>query len=234
MYFEERVRIFGKVDVGPLKAPLLAVPETSWEKDWRRRANPNFADSHTLWMAMSPLTEDNIFHVFDSLVLCNHKEFEQEYLKIATQVEEAAKGIIVRAGIIRLPAGHEVHRHVDGKHNLMKYCHRILLPVITNPKALFHYDDGEQYFMEEGVIYDTNGYLPHRAYNGGDTSRYTFVFDIMPKDETAMTIKFYEWDKAEYIRLDRIKEKIQSNKLLPMATAILRHEANLKGQDPIL
>jgi hypothetical protein len=88
--------------------------------------------------------------------------------------------------------------------------------------------------MEEGVIYDTNGYLPHRAYNGGDTSRYTFVFDIMPKDETAMTIKFYEWDKAEYIRLDRIKEKIQSNRLLPIATAIIRHEANSKGQDSIL
>jgi hypothetical protein len=55
----------------------------------------------------------------------------------------------------------------------------------------------------------------------------------MPKDETAMTIKFYEWDKAEYIRLDRMKEKIQSNRLLPVWDAVLHHEAVLKGQDPV-
>ena len=199
MYFEGKIKILGKIDVGGIKKSLLAIEDSVWEIESRRKDNKNFRDCQTIWLRLHMETLDNLLHTVNIIDRYNIEDFKIQCNKLVNQIEQIVGGSTIRASIIRLPSNQQIHRHMDGPYNIFKYCHRIVLPLMHNNTPYLYFDD-DQFILEDGVLYDTNGYRPHWAKNDKDNYIYTAVFDILPKDETAVIIqdhpdtpKIWEW-----------------------------------------
>jgi hypothetical protein len=206
MYFENKVRILGKLDVTSIKKSLLELPDTLWDQDNRRKVNKNFSDCHSVWLRNHHETHDNFLHTVNNIETYKNAEFKNSWVDLSRQIEKIINGSTVRACIIRLLPGHKVYRHMDGPYNIFKYCHRIVLPIIHNSTPYLYFDD-EQFVFEDGVLYDTNGYVPHWAENNGTKNIYTAVLDVLPVSETAVTIQEHLNTPEVYKWLDEIGVK---------------------------
>jgi hypothetical protein len=215
MYFDGNIRKLGTVDVAALKASVLEIPERAWQADWRRTANANFQHSHSIWTVSMPFTKDDTFHIFDSLETAQCRSFQQDCKVFHDALGKMLDGVVARACIIRLEPGNFVERHIDGAHPIFRHCYRLIIPIITNSRATLNYDDCE-YVLDQGVIYDTNPYLPHSTHNGGDTIRYQAVIDLFPYSvpESVIKLKFYNWNPVLYKSLAPGRTPEQRNKEL--------------------
>jgi hypothetical protein len=198
------VRELGRINVDFIKSSLLGLPESVWESDERRERNSNFKQVYTIWPRLMPFTNDGIFHVFENLKMFSI-DFQKNCDKFHKLFEQQFSGKIVRSSIIRVRPGEEVSKHTDGTHIANDYCQRIIIPILTNPDVVFFCDGIDDilpvnYFLQEGVVYDTNGYIPHSVINNGTTTRYNFVFDFLPYSEhPAVPVKHYmTWSEEEY------------------------------------
>jgi hypothetical protein len=78
------------------------------------------------------------------------------------------------------------------------------------------YFDDDQYVFEEGVVHDTNGYLPHWAQNNSSGNIYTAVIDVLAVEETSVTIQEHPNTPETYKWLNEIGvKKSYDNRLLP-------------------
>lgn len=193
---------FGKFDVSYLKKSLIEISETIWDQDPRNKCNHHFYETSTLWLRKLPETHygyNEIFHVFENINF-GHKEFETQCYKFHQEFEQQFNGMLIRSCIIRLLPGQRVEKHIDGDENLHRYCHRLILPIITNPQVIMSCSETDDYpechaILEENIVYDTNGYVPHRVVNHGVTPRYALVLDFLSNTMVhPMSIKFYtDW-----------------------------------------
>ena len=215
MFFDGKIKTIGKVEVTLLQSLLTSIPESSWETDKRRVVNSNFSESHTLWICEFIQTNDNGLHYFDKISQLN-SDLQSAWRMLHAQIEDIVKGTCVKSGIIRLFPGKKIDRHVDGNYNIFKYCHRIVVPITANSQDFMFYDDGNNIALDEGIVYDNNGYLPHWAINNGTETLYTAVFDILPKTNTELTPILHldikeEWEKIKKIRI----QTVHKNQMLP-------------------
>lgn len=207
MYFDGVVRIIGNLDISEMQSYVKEIPDSVWDNDWRKRVNSNFYESNSVWMKSMPLKKDRIFHVFDSSCTCQHIEFQQAYNDFEKRLECLLEGTTVRSCIIRLLPGNSVKRHIDGNHDIFRYCYRIIIPIVTNEKAVLQYDDYE-FVLEEGIVYDTNPFLPHSTFNGGQENRYQAVIDVLPNTipKDIIEIKKYEfWDYKLFQSMEPVR-----------------------------
>lgn len=202
------VKEYGAFDVSYLKNALLEISETIWDQDTRNKNNQHFYETSTLWLRNMPGSHyghNEIFHVFEH-VKFDHREFETLCDKFHQEFESAFNGRLIRSCIIRLLPGQIVEKHIDGDDNLHRYCHRLILPIITNPQVIMTCDGTDDYpasthILEENITYDTNGYVPHEVVNHGTTTRYAFVLDFLSdKEPNPMTVKMYPtWTEEDWI-----------------------------------
>jgi hypothetical protein len=225
MYFDGDIRVVGHIEVEKIRAALETVPETVWSSDWRKTANPNFEYSNSLWPVSLPFTNDKIFHVFHSETLSESESFIEAYKELHQQLEHMFDGTIIRSCIIRLLPNNGVRRHVDGTHPLFRYCYRLIIPIQTNDKSVFIYDN-KTYRLKQGTIYDTNPYIPHSTFNGGNAIRQQAVIDLMPSSipESEMQVKIYDWSPEQYQSLEARIPRKDRNKTLPVWQDILKNE----------
>lgn len=188
MYLDGKIKVLGKVNVSGIKKSLLDIDDTVWELDLRRKDNKNFRDCHTIWLRQHMETLDNFLHTVNVIDMYKNEEFKIQWNILVDQIEQIVGGTTIRSCIIRLPSNHQVHRHIDGPYNIFKYCHRIVLPLIHNDTPYLYFDDA-QFVLEEGILYNTNGYTPHWAKNDKDSYIYTAVIDVLPNNETAMIVQ---------------------------------------------
>jgi len=231
MYFEGNIRTLGKVNIENIKRSVLEIPERAWQADWRRTANANFQYSHSIWTVSMPFSKDGIFHIFDSLETALCPSFEDDCRQFHNDLGKMLDGVVARSCIIRLEPGAHVERHIDGAHPIFRHCYRLIIPIITNPKATFNYDDSE-YVLEAGVVYDTNPYLPHSTHNNGDADRYQAVVDLFPYSvpESEVKLKFYDWDIELYKSLAPGRTPEQRNKELKRWEQRLETEATIRSK----
>ena len=194
------VKEIGKIDLSHMQQTLQEVAEPIWGKDERRISNPSFEDSYSLWLRSMPPThfgDDGLFHVFDTIKF-EHPVFEQQCRDFHEKLEKQFDGVLTRSCIIRLWPGQHIAMHVDGNENLHRNCHRLIIPIVTNPGVIMAYMASEDYpaqdyVLEANTVYDTNGYVPHSVTNNGDTSRYAFVLDFMYNTPSPdMKVKLYQ------------------------------------------
>ena len=91
-------------------------------------------------------------------------------------------GDFMSAILINLPAGKSIARHVDANPIRDKFnrCHRIHIPIITNPDCIFEID-GEERNMKEGEIWEiSNVKKPHSVQNKGVSDRIHLLIDWDP------------------------------------------------------
>lgn len=214
------VRELGQIDVNLIKSSLVDLPEEIWTADDRRDRNSNFKQVYTVWPRLMPFTNDDIFHVFENLEMFNHKEFQKNCDNFHSIFEHQFDGRIVRSSIIRVRPGEEILKHTDGTHIVNDCCQRIIIPILTNPDVIFFCDGIDdippmQYSLKEGIVYDTNGYIPHGVVNNGITVRYNFVFDFLPNSKNLFTkIKYYKkWTDSEYQEILKLHVKKHTSEL---------------------
>jgi len=218
MYFDADIEEIGTTNILPIKNLIKTVSESVWKSDRRRINNSNFEETHTLWLRRMPMTEDGFFHVFDNLKICNNLDLENEINKFHSTIENLLDGFIIRSSIIRLEPNKRVHPHVDGIHPIFIYGRRIIVPIITNPNVIFKYEEDRTYHLKEGIMYDTNGFIPHCTVNNGNETRYQFVLDLLPNspNDGAPLINFYKnWTTEQYDKVVALVPPYYTNTVLP-------------------
>lgn len=228
MYTDGKLKVIDQANVQDIKELLLTFNELAWEADQRRHVNKNFSETHTLWLQQHSESHDSFLYTVDMLGSYNNQEFNSKWIPLCSKVENALSGKIVRALIIRTRPGKTINRHMDGLHNVFKYCHRIILPITSNSFPFLFYDD-ESFILDEGTMYDSNGFVPHWAVNNGTDDVYTAIFDVLPDQETSVAIKelpnipeTWKWLKEHAIR------KVHNNSIMPAWEQWLEEERQRK------
>lgn len=235
MYFEGNIRPLCKINITDIQKSVKLIPEFAWEFDWRKKVNKNFYDSYTIWMRSLPYSADSIFHVFDTQHLCYNEDFKKDWKDFQSCMESMLDGIIVRSAIVRLLPGRTVKRHLDGKFPIFRFSRRLIVPIISGQKSFFNYDDVD-HVLEEGMIYDSNPFVPHGTSNFEEYSRYQAVIDFFPKEipESIISLQFHSWDRDLYFQLQEKVDQSNRDEYLPIWKEIYEEEKNFFYSAPYL
>jgi len=122
----------------------------------------------------------------------NKQEFWEPYYTIFKEdlnsIEKIIRNSLCNSGgfmsaiLINLPAGKSIGRHIDANPlgNRFNRCHRIHIPVETNPFCFFEIG-GEIKNMKEGEIWEINNVKsPHSVENKGTSDRIHLLVDWDP------------------------------------------------------
>ncbi len=197
MNFAHDAQSLGRLDIAPLRAAVLALSEAEWTADTSRQqtfdahtrtrtiklifdADYRHADPtvHDAWQRFSPLL---------SPIMDTARAF---YLQSLRQRKVAAKngpGYFVRVILTRLLPHAAITPHVDDGYSL-KRCHRIHVPIVTNPGCLFTVGD-LTFVMPEGEMWEINNRRIHAVRNDGADARIHLILDYVQPGETIFDIE---------------------------------------------
>jgi len=107
----------------------------------------------------------------------------EQYQDQLDQIFETLRGyyefVDYCAVIANLPAGESITKHRDSK--AFNQCHRIHLPIKTNPDVWFSCGR-EVINMKEGTFYEiSNTNCVHGVENKSSEDRYHYIIDLFPK-----------------------------------------------------
>lgn len=164
----------GNIDISSIKEHLKTL---DWDAyTYRQDAYPPHANTKTV-----PLIWDHTFQSspeWDAIDPFRNKIIElQDILRAAI-----GDGNLASAILINLPARKNIKRHVDNANATPHFaiCHRIHVPIMTNPLCMFEVD-GEVKNMKEGEIWEINNDGKHHSVeNSGFTDRIHLLCDFKP------------------------------------------------------
>lgn len=208
----------GEIATESLSSLLTMIPEDSWRADTRPKNNTRFQNTNTLWFKTSPLSNDQNFYTFD----CNqhlNQMLLAEYQNLMVNLLTIMPGQIIKSGILRIHPRQSILKHIDGEHELHKFCHRIMIPFNHSDQIqLFFtvidqqqrcYDILDSY--EKNTVYALNSFLPHWVNNVSDQYYYCYVGDIYP-DSLGSYIKVHHYGRYDRQRFNSLA--IDDNQIL--------------------
>ncbi|MBF8291931.1 MAG: hypothetical protein HW392_758 [Steroidobacteraceae bacterium] len=178
------IRNFGKVDMEPLAAAILAQDEAAWNENVQRQKDYEvheqtrsivllFAEVSD-WPAMEVSKQPGWDRLAETAVPLMHQIIRNWY---------PPGGTIIRAMAAKLLAGGRILPHRDS-HPSFGAGHRIHVPIITNSRVRFMID-GRPFQLEVGQAYEINNQKVHSVMNKGDVDRINFIFDYVTADVKA-------------------------------------------------
>lgn len=198
MWFDGWVREFGKIDVTEIAKAVTEVPDEIWASDWRRKRLSNFQHTESLHFMWSPFLYDK-FSVYDKRDRWEESNFGRLALDTLEQIRALIPGRLVRAMLTRLYPGLDIKPHFDGIHPIYTECHRIHLPLITEPEVEFHFTDEHTFHMPVGTVAEINNMKVHSVTHGGKELRYHFVLDLLPDSYPGDLPVEYHTDYQRYL-----------------------------------
>ena len=181
------IQELGKFNITAIKAEILDFSE-EWLIDTSRQDN-NYTHSQTEMFRLcetdyswSPGNKIETVYVNDFKT----KDARTELLDIYKELEYYYSGKIIRCEVIKMPAMHDIPKHVDGG-ALLNYSRRVHVPVITNKDVFFTVMDNTVN-MKEGVWYEINNQMPHSVSNKSHSDRVHLIIDILPNDMVSYKI----------------------------------------------
>ena len=176
-----RVRRLGTVPVEPLRRQVARLSERVWRREDRAKENDYACFHHTRHIIFRFIEGNRDPRRFYS----NPGWAVWRPLLLPVMAHAAApygyaRPVYPKAMLARLMAGHRIDRHVDrprdgtGSH---PYVHKIHVPLETDPAAVLHVD-GTDFHLEAGHAWEINNLLVHGAFNGGETDRIHFIFEV--------------------------------------------------------
>ena len=180
MNINENFKVLGNVDIKPILDECQKITQEDWNKfTWRQEANPMHGASKSL-----AIIYDQDFRHFNTT---KHELYER--LNFETIIEpmlnvlekEYGAGYIVRAVLVKLPAGCSIKPHVDtgGSYTL---SHRIHLPLICDSDKVEYVVDNERRFFGIGEMFELNNMRTHAVHNNGSVDRTNLLFDFAKYD----------------------------------------------------
>lgn len=95
----------------------------------------------------------------------------------------ALDGLLSRAKIVCLPAGHRVYPHVDrGEYYRLRNRYHL---VLKSSLGSWLKSGGEEVRMREGELWWFDNDQLHEAHNDGDEDRIHIIFDLLPRTRVA-------------------------------------------------
>ena len=87
----------------------------------------------------------------------------------------------IRIQYAELPPGKTIAPHND--RGILAEIHRLHVPLITHSGVNF-YIENEQFFLEEGYLYELNNVKSHGVHNSSNIIRIHLLIDMIPKEKT--------------------------------------------------
>jgi len=188
MNFNGDFKSLGEVDVTKLRQAVSSISDARWIDDEKRQQTYENIHQHTQTIGL--IYDDDMRHT-DVTVHPAYRDFEELVKPIEEHVsafyETQGYHVIesrrnqqpyfARIILVRLKVGGFISKHKDGSAT-MRRCHRIHLPIITNPEVAF--DVGESSMgMAEGELWEINNRREHAVANHGEEDRVHLIFDYV-------------------------------------------------------
>lgn len=197
MNFAQDAQKLGTFDVSELKTVVAGFDEAVWHADASRQMAFN---AHASTQTLKLIANSDFRHVNPTI----HPAFEPleplirplmdhirgVYLQTLRQrrvAEAHGAGYFIRALLTRLAPGAEIKPHIDEGESL-KRCHRIHVPVITNPDSFFMVGR-LKFHMPEGEMWEINNRRTHAVRNDGTEPRIHLIMDYVQPGETVFDLE---------------------------------------------
>jgi hypothetical protein len=196
MNFAYDAQKLGQFDIAELKAAVAALDEEAWNADGsRQKAFGAHASTQTIKLiADSDFRHTNptrhagydVFAPMLAPVMAHISQFYLQTLRQRRVAEQHGSGYFIRIILTRLPAGAEIKPHIDEGESL-KRCHRIHLPIISNPGSQFCVGQ-LKFHMPEGEVWEINNRRTHSVRNAGTDGRVHLILDYVQPGETVFDL----------------------------------------------
>lgn len=176
------IRKLGPVDIGALRAAVLAIPESAWNAENAKKPNRfgvldetrhivfRFLDSPRDWRASH---DRDAWRQWRALV--------EPVMEEAVRPFGYARGQFPRVMLARLPAGGEIRAHMDDL-VAAKWPHKIHVPLTTNPDVVCFFG-GQEHHFPEGEAVEVGNLGVHWVRNGGAADRIHLIFEYYDLDQ---------------------------------------------------
>lgn len=191
MNFAQDAQKLGSFDISDLRTVVQAFADDVWNTDPSRQAAFNAHNSTQTVKLIADAdfrhanpTYHAIFATLEPKIRPLMEHIRGHYLQTLRQrrvAEQNGPGYFIRALLTRLPAGAEIRPHIDDGESL-KRCHRIHVPVISNPDSLFTVGR-LRFHMPEGEMWEINNRRTHAVRNDGAEARVHLIMDYVQPGE---------------------------------------------------
>jgi hypothetical protein len=200
------IRRLGEVDIGPLKAAVLALPEAVWKAE--NASKPNRfgaldATEHVIFRFVSNFVDWR--QSYDRPIWNEWQHLLEPVLRAATLPYGYARSAFPRVMLARMAPGGIIHAHRD-QNPAAKWPHKIHVPLQTNKDVTFSID-GKPFHFAEGDAVEVNNMGLHAVQNGGATDRIHLIFE------------YYDLDQPEPAWLAPVAAQARARAALQGATA---------------
>ena len=96
----------------------------------------------------------------------------------------------LKAHMVALKPMGSQEKHIDSNF-YHKFSLRLVLPIITNPNALY-FSNGSEFWLEPGIFYEINNSVVHASSNKGSTIRTHLFIDLVPSENVPLIEKHYQ------------------------------------------
>ena len=176
------VRQLGKVEVGPLRDAVLALPEALWDAENETKPNRFGAldvTRHIIFRFVSNFLDWR--DSYERPLWDEWKPLLEPVLAAATAPYGYERGAFPRVMLARMAPGGVIHPHRD-QNPAAKWPHKIHVPLLTNDDVTFHVD-GKGHHFAEGEAVEVNNMGLHAVENRGSTDRIHLIFEYYDVDQ---------------------------------------------------
>ena len=176
------VRPLGRVDIGALRAAVLAIPEAVWDAENAAKPNKFEALDQTRHIVFRFIDHPHDWRgSHDRPAWRDWRAVLEPVLAQVVRDYGYARGVFPRVMLARMPAGGVIHPHIDAN-PAAKWPHKIHVPILTNP-AVVSYFGGQENHFAAGDAVEVANLSPHWVRNGGSSDRVHLVFEYYDADQ---------------------------------------------------
>jgi hypothetical protein len=202
----------GVVDTQALAIEIRKIEDSPlWDDPHRKQIFEQQSATENLPFVWAPIVARKTFSTFVNTRLLE-TPVGIEYTKITQQVLKLVPGKILHGGIIRMFPNTEIPMHYDGIHELWHCCHRLHLPVITEPGVRFTYGTVSRH-LETNTLTEINNFLLHGVIHAGHNMRYHVMYDILPESYTGSYPVEYHEDPERFKQDRQLEIQARAAKL---------------------
>jgi hypothetical protein len=175
-------RPLGPVDIGALRAAVLAIPEATWNAENADKPNKFEALDRTRHIVFRFVDNTRDWRRSHDRALWG--EWRERLLPVmeqATRPYGYARAAYPRVMLARMAPGGVIHPHVDAN-PAAKWPHKIHVPLLTNARCGFLLGETMHHFPE-GEAVEVNNLGLHGVRNDGATDRIHLIFEYFDLEQ---------------------------------------------------
>ncbi len=170
-------RLIGEIDISHIKEKLELIKDRWNDYDYRQNRYKDHSKTKTIpliWSENFSSREEHPHYDLFKKDIDNIEQFIRDNV--------CSTGGLMSAILINLPKNESINRHRDANPIGDKFnrCHRIHIPIQTNPSCLFEIDN-EYKNLKEGEVWEINNIKKlHSVSNKGNSDRIHLLLDWDP------------------------------------------------------